>query len=108
MLLPILFAINPLLFRSFWFHVQNDNAASTQGSRCKTLEKPDTEILPNQPMSESSKVHLCFSIEMPQPSKHVSCLVSQLIIVHLFPRLVFQIKFLLVTCLSGMLPIVKR
>ncbi|XP_038889715.1 ubiquitin carboxyl-terminal hydrolase 23 isoform X2 [Benincasa hispida] len=33
----------------------NDNAASTQESGCKTLEKSDPEILPSQQMLESSK-----------------------------------------------------
>ncbi|CAK9315073.1 unnamed protein product [Citrullus colocynthis] len=34
----------------------NDNAASTEDSGCKTLEKSDPEILPSQQMLESSKV----------------------------------------------------
>lgn len=65
-----------ILLRSFWFHVQNDNAASTQDSGCKTLEKSDPEILPSQQMLESSKVHLYIPLRCLSVQHNVSCLVS--------------------------------
>lgn len=65
-----------ILLRSFWFHVQNGNAASTQEPGCKTLEISDSQTLPNQPMLESSKVHFYIPLKYLIPLHHVSFLVK--------------------------------
>lgn len=88
--------------------MQNGNAALTKESGCKTLEKSYPEILPDQPKSESSKVHLYIPLKCFGPQCNVIVLFLQTYPRSTFPRLIYQIKILLVTCLLRMLLIVKN